>query len=389
MKTSIAAPQSFLLGFSARTVFGALFGTLSAWTKPAVPQSIYHRAIHSSLFVTLIFFAVAFLPQIAVARTVTENIFFIKPDGESYLNYSTTRSSHESYNLFLTKTENENQFDYIYPNDYVFDVESDPERNVISFKQGSYATLRPGSFARKITEEGGVFSFVNWDAERDEKLPGGFYGEWTAPDNFSQYVYAWVMPDNLEVISFETNQPKNGVWRLRRNTLAWFGRDVNNIIFKIKFQAKTSETARTLRSSLTVDENGQNVKVSAGTGEVRVVLSDQVLFPSGSAVLSKAGQEVLTKLATSLKDAPDNHFIVEGHTDNAPIKNGAKAQFASNWELSAARSLAVVQFLQSSGIGGSRLESRAYGEHQPTADNDTPEGRSENRRIEIRIISPL
>lgn len=321
------------------------------------------------------------------SRTVTENIFFIKPDGKSYLNYRTTRSGHDSYNLFLRKSETEGEFDYIYPNDYVFDEESDTERNVIAFKQGSYATLRPGSFAGKIVEENGFFSFANWDENRDVKLPGGFYGEWTAPDDFAQYVYAWVMPDNLEVVSFETNHPKKGVWRLRRNTLAWYGQEVNNIIFKIKYRAKNAETARALRASLSPPQDGNQVTISTETSEVRVMLSDQVLFPSGSAELSDTGRQVLDQLAKSLKEATENHFIVEGHTDNSPLAGPLAKLYPSNWELSSARSLSVVRHLQAAGITGDRLESRAYGEFQPVASNDTPEGRAENRRIEIRIIS--
>lgn len=325
------------------------------------------------------------------SRAVTENIFFIKPDGKSYLNYRTTRSSYETYNLFLRKPETDLEFDYIYPNDYVFDDHSDPERNVIAFKQGSYATLRPGSFSGKVAEENGFFSFVNWEENRDEKLPGGFYGEWTSPDDFAQYVYAWVMPDNLEIVSFESNydssHPKKGQWRLRRNTLAWYGRDVNNIIFKIKYRAKNAETARALRASLNPPQDGNTVTISTETSEVKVVLSNQVLFPTEGAELSDTGRQVLDQLATSLKNSTENHFIVEGHTDNSPLSEALAKRYPTQWELSSARSLAVVRYLQSAGITGDRLESRAYGEFQPVASNDTPEGRAENRRIEIRIVS--
>lgn len=326
-------------------------------------------------------------PAQPASRTVTENIFFIKPDGKSYLNYSTTRSEYETYNLFLRKPESENEFDYIYPNDYVFDDHSDSERNVIAFKQGSYATLRPGSFAGKVVEENGFFSFVNWDEKKDVKLPGGFFGEWTAPDDFAQYVYAWVMPDNLEVVSFETNHPTKGVWRLRRNTLAWYGKEVNNIVFKIKYRAKNAETAKALRASLGARQEGNNVTISAETSEVRVVLSDQALFTEEGSELTDTGRQVLDRLAASLKDAVENHFIVEGHTDNSALSATLAKRYPSKWELSSARSLAVIRHLQKAGITGNRLESRAYGEFQPIASNDSPEGRAENRRIEIRIIS--
>jgi chemotaxis protein MotB len=193
----------------------------------------------------------------------------------------------------------------------------------------------------------------------------------------------------LEVVSFETNSPnkEKGVWRLRRNSLAWYGRDVNNIVFKIKYRAKNAETARALRASLNPPQNGSAVTISSETSEVKVVLSDQVLFPSEGAMLSDTGRQVLDQLASSLKTATENHFIVEGHTDSSPLTGALAKAYPSKWELSSARSLAVIRHLQKAGIAGDRLESRAYGEFQPIASDDTPEGRAENRRIEIRIIS--
>ncbi|MBR9805035.1 OmpA family protein, partial [bacterium] len=80
----------------------------------------------------------------------------------------------------------------------------------------------------------------------------------------------------------------------------------------------------------------------------------------------------------------DNAIRVEGFTDNQPI---ATPQFASNWALSSARATAVVQFLVESGIAPQRLAAIGYGEYQPVANNDTPEGRSRNRRI-VLMVSP-
>ena len=77
---------------------------------------------------------------------------------------------------------------------------------------------------------------------------------------------------------------------------------------------------------------------------------------------------------------------VEGHTDNVPT-NGA-GNFPTNWELSSARALAVVRFLQECGVDPTRLSGAGFGEFQPISPNDTPEGRSLNRRIEI-VLVPL
>jgi chemotaxis protein MotB len=78
--------------------------------------------------------------------------------------------------------------------------------------------------------------------------------------------------------------------------------------------------------------------------------------------------------------------IVSGHTDDTPIKSGLKKRFLSNWELSSARSLAVVHEMISNGFEGERLQAQAFGPHRPRASNQTREGRARNRRIELEIV---
>jgi chemotaxis protein MotB len=80
---------------------------------------------------------------------------------------------------------------------------------------------------------------------------------------------------------------------------------------------------------------------------------------------------------------------IEGHTDNDPIGGKLMEKFPTNWELSTSRALAVVHFLQSEvGINALRLSGAGYGEYQPTALNDTAEGKAVNRRIEIVLLPP-
>ena len=80
--------------------------------------------------------------------------------------------------------------------------------------------------------------------------------------------------------------------------------------------------------------------------------------------------------------------MVEGHTDNVPIRNALKAKFPSNWELSTARATSVVRFLQDQGgIDPSKLSATGLSYFRPVAANDTPEGREQNRRIEI-VLAP-
>lgn len=116
--------------------------------------------------------------------------------------------------------------------------------------------------------------------------------------------------------------------------------------------------------------------------QVRLTLPNPVLFAEGSATLSAEADAVLTPLARLFATA-DNPILIEGFTDDVPIIGG---RLRSNWELSAARSFAVVEFLMSQGLPADRFNVRGYGEHRPVASNATAEGRSQNRRIEISLI---
>jgi chemotaxis protein MotB len=132
-------------------------------------------------------------------------------------------------------------------------------------------------------------------------------------------------------------------------------------------------------------------EVSSGQIEIqrlreglRLNVSDEVLFASGSAKLDRPGREVLVKVAGRLKELEDM-VTVRGHTDNLPIRGSLAKIYPSNWELAAARAASVVRLLQDQGISGDRLLVVSVGPNEPIAPNDTPANRARNRRIEIRL----
>lgn len=114
---------------------------------------------------------------------------------------------------------------------------------------------------------------------------------------------------------------------------------------------------------------------------VVVRFADWVLFDLGRAELRPEAQEVLKALAAQLAEI-DNPVLVEGHTDNLPIH----IAYPSNWELSTARSSAVVRFFESEGLEPARFIAAGFADNRPIADNDTPEGRQRNRRVDIVIM---
>ncbi|MDH5753271.1 MAG: OmpA family protein [Deltaproteobacteria bacterium] len=135
-------------------------------------------------------------------------------------------------------------------------------------------------------------------------------------------------------------------------------------------QIETSEIADEV--FVTVDERG-----------VVVSFKDTVLFDSGSANLKKKGERILTQFSQFLFGLP-NDVVVEGHTDNQPIRS---VSYPSNWELSSARASSVARFFESEGIKGHRMNVVGYGPHKPRFRNDTPEKRALNRRVDI-ILKP-
>ncbi|MCB5189290.1 flagellar motor protein MotD [Methylobacillus arboreus] len=135
------------------------------------------------------------------------------------------------------------------------------------------------------------------------------------------------------------------------------------------------------RSLSTLAGNGK-INISKTDRGMRIDIADGVLFPAGSSQIKAEASEPLNDITQVLADTA--YVIqVEGHTDNLPIKN---VQFPSNWELSAMRATSVVRKMIENGISEDRLSAVGYSDTQPVADNDTAEGRAQNRRVSIMVL---
>ncbi len=117
---------------------------------------------------------------------------------------------------------------------------------------------------------------------------------------------------------------------------------------------------------------------------VRLRLADRLLFPSGSAAIQPRGRRLLDRLLPLLADFR-GRIEVEGHTDDVPIRT---ARFPSNWELSAARAIAVVRHLTAARLAADRLKAVGHGETRPIAPNTSTDGRARNRRVAIVLVPP-
>ena len=126
----------------------------------------------------------------------------------------------------------------------------------------------------------------------------------------------------------------------------------------------------------------QKTKVRQGKDGLIVSLSEAGFFAPGDAAISPDAQAVIGSLATLLQ-SNGAQIRIEGHTDSIPISN---ARFPSNWELSTARSSTVLARLVDLGISPERLSAAGYGGFRPIADNSTPEGRAQNRRVDVVVL---
>lgn len=146
----------------------------------------------------------------------------------------------------------------------------------------------------------------------------------------------------------------------------------------------------TLVADLRDEVQAKTVELQQREACVQIDLANRVLFPSGSATLTEQGEEILNKVAETLKTFTDKQFYVVGHTDSAPIGESLKDRYPSNWELSAYRSAAVVRHLVTmAGVSPSQLAVVGRASVRPLVPNDTWDGRAKNRRVEIIVSAPL
>lgn len=127
----------------------------------------------------------------------------------------------------------------------------------------------------------------------------------------------------------------------------------------------------------------KKVTVKMDQDGVYVDIQESILFASGDAEVSTQGRQTLDKLADLIATL-ENKIVIEGYTDNLPIKN---QNFDSNWELSTGRAVSVLRYLsEDKGVNPHRLSARGYGEYNPSVPNDTSENKAKNRRVNIVIV---
>jgi len=121
---------------------------------------------------------------------------------------------------------------------------------------------------------------------------------------------------------------------------------------------------------------------------IRLNVSQEILFPSGSAELDERGRDVISRVSQQVKDESGVIITVEGHSDNVRISSSLAKRYPTNWELAGARAASVVRLMSENGVDPIILRAVSRGPFAPVDSNDTREGRAKNRRIEI-LLRPI
>ncbi len=152
--------------------------------------------------------------------------------------------------------------------------------------------------------------------------------------------------------------------------------------------ARLHQTHQELTGKLEQEIRTGEIQIRRIRDKLRVDLVDEILFASGEAEIKESGKEVLERVGDVLSNVSGRIIEVQGHTDDVPIVGRLAESYATNWELSAARAVNVVRFLQEEvGLDPAKLSAVAFSQYRPKASNETEKGRQQNRRIEI-LLSP-
>lgn len=171
----------------------------------------------------------------AYAAVVSETVYFLNPDGHSYLLARSIHSDSPSHRFHVDKSVQLNDLRHVSPATFDWDEESSDKVNSLSFEAGGFSLIYPGTFKPSELKklEKGDFHYSSWDGSKNA---AGRYGYWYAPGNFDQFTYTWILPQNAELLRYRSN--KQGTWTRRGNAISFYAEQVNNLTFDIRYRLK-------------------------------------------------------------------------------------------------------------------------------------------------------
>jgi chemotaxis protein MotB len=144
-------------------------------------------------------------------------------------------------------------------------------------------------------------------------------------------------------------------------------------------------TYQQLNQSLQSEVAANQVQIKQLQNRLEVTMVNSILFPEGGWDLHQQGRDSLAKVMPALQGLSGKQIVIQGFTDSLPIEEPLARRFPTNWDLAAGRAVSVVRYFEAQGLDPNTLSAVSFGKYHPVAPNDTPEGRSRNRRINIEI----
>ena len=189
---------------------------------------------------------------------------------------------------------------------------------------------------------------------------------------------------SLQDANAKTQNDLKSLTSQSKMTIADQAKRLQNLQNLIQSQKDVMNNLKNSIADALLNYSSDELTVYIKDGNVYVSLQEKLLFKSGSDVVDPKGKEALTTLAKVLNSTKDITVMIEGHTDNVPIKTKL---FEDNWDLSTARATSIVRILTKDGFDSNRITASGRGLFHPVQTNETAEGRASNRRTEV-ILSP-
>lgn len=322
-----------------------------------------------------------FLATVAFAST-SETIFFLGDDLKSAVNYKNIRYDQSgTKRMFMGKNFNKKLVTYARPEGYKW-VKMKGDDALQFDDVANYAFLQrmnnPKDFMFKAKDKANSYTVVV-DGGRcldDGCLQDENIISVAIPKRFKVSAYVALNTEDDRVID-------DAEWKVIDGTYTMYAYNVKGayVMFDIEDIAQTGMVYQQVTDSMSKFKDVQTEKQG---NLVKVVMPLDDLFASGSADLKKGGLQWIATLAQTLSNTNFLELRVEGHTDNAPIST---AKYPSNWELSTARAANVVRYLTTKGFEPQKLAAIGYGDSRPLVENNSPEGKMKNRRIEFTIVT--
>lgn len=329
-------------------------------------------------FITIFVFclittACCMTPKLTFANSL-ETIFFLSDDLSSATEYRNSRKDqvYQNASMSFNMDFNKNDIMYARPANYTWGVSTVDNTNYLKLL---FSNTSNYAYLQKFHKTSDILTKIGENRYKLEVDGGMCFQEGCILD---ENIISVVFPQKFKITKY--NAAVNGSWKIVDNTYTFYSEKINGASTTFELEDTVPQVYVDLAKVLA---RFSDIKVTYDGNNVHVVTPVEGVFNSGDATIQKNGEKWIKIFGDTMKNAGVKELRVEGHSDSAPIKSKV---YPSNWELSAARSAAVVRFLVTLGVDPKLLASVGYADSRPVADNKTPESRKKNRRIEFTIV---